>query len=214
MSGHRQSPIFLIWQSIFIKFNVNETLYRLLNLHLCLLLVFLIFKTLKIIFNKEKENKLLFFSSLILLSPTFRSAAVWPDSYIYALIFFILSINFYLKFEISNNKKLSYCLMNIIFLALSSYITPNFSLFSIFFFYKFFNHYKFTLNIIFIVLLNLFLSFPAFYFLFIMKINFLIPSGSSDIGTDIISTQNFSNKILITSTIIFFHFLNFGFFFF
>jgi hypothetical protein len=47
-----------------------------------------------------------------------------------------------------------------------------------------------------------------------MKINFLIPSGSSDIGTDIISTQNFSNKILITSTIIFFHFLNFGFFFF
>jgi hypothetical protein len=214
LSGHRQSPIFLIWQSIFIKFNVDKTLYRLLNLHLCLLLVFLIFKTLKIIFNKEKNNKLLFFSSLILLSPTFRSAAVWPDSYIYALIFFILSINFYLKFEISNNKKLSYCLMNIIFLALSSYITPNFSLFSIFFFYKFFNHYKLSLNIIFIILLNLFLSFPAFYFLFLMKINFLIPSGSSDIGTDIISAQNFSNKILITSTIIFFHFLNFGFFFF
>jgi hypothetical protein len=46
-----------------------------------------------------------------------------------------------------------------------------------------------------------------------MKINFLIPSGSSYIGTNIISLQNVSNKILITSSIIFFHFLNFGFFF-
>ena len=214
LSGHRQSPVFLIWQSLFIKLNIEITLYRLLNLHLCLLLIYIFYKTLKIIFVKDKKSKLLFFCSLIFLSPSFRSTAVWPDSFIYGLIFFTLSIYFYLKFQISNKHKLSYSLMNIIFLALASYTTPNFLLFSIFFFYKFFNHYKFSLNIIFIVLLNLCLSFPAFYFLFVMKINFLIPSGSSDVGINIISMQNLSNKILITSSIIFFHFLNFGFFFF
>jgi hypothetical protein len=46
-----------------------------------------------------------------------------------------------------------------------------------------------------------------------MKINFLIPSGSSDVGINIVSMQNLSNKILITSSIIFFHFFTFGFFF-
>jgi hypothetical protein len=63
LSGHRQSPVFLIWQSLFIKLNIEITLYRLLNLHLCLFLIFIFYKTLKIIFAKDKESKLLFFQA-------------------------------------------------------------------------------------------------------------------------------------------------------
>jgi len=71
LSGHRHSPIFLIWQSFFIKLGINETLYRFINLHLCLILIFFFYKTLKLIFIKVENNKLLFFSSLIFLSPSF-----------------------------------------------------------------------------------------------------------------------------------------------
>lgn len=214
LSGHRQSPVFLIWQSLFIKLGIYQTFYRLINLHLCLLLIFFFYKTLKLVFIKVENNKLLFFSSLIFLSPSFRSAAIWPDSYLYGILFLTLSIYFYIKFEISHKNKITYVLINIIFLAISSYITPNFAFFSIFFFYKFISYYKFTLNSLLISLINLLLALPAFYFLFVLKINFLIPTGSSYVGVDIISIQNLSNKILIITTIIFFHFLSFGYFFF
>ena len=92
LSGHRHSPVFLSWQSLFIKLNLDITLYRFLNLHLCLFLIFIFYRTLKIIFVNVKNSRILFFSCLIFLSPSFRSAALWPDSYSYALIFFTLSI--------------------------------------------------------------------------------------------------------------------------
>lgn len=214
LSGHRHSPIFLIWQSFFIKLGINETLYRFINLHLCLILIFFFYKTLKLIFIKVENNKLLFFSSLIFLSPSFRSSAIWPDSYIYSILFLTLSIYSYIKFKITNKRKLTYVFINIIFLAISAYITPNFALFSIFFFYKFVSYYKSVLNFFFISLINLLLALPAFYFLFVLKINFLIPTGSSYVGVDIISINNLSNKILIITNIIFFHFISFGYFFF
>ena len=134
LTGHRQSPVYLIWQSLFIRLNISETLYRLLNLHLSLLLILSFYKVLKLKFNKTKNNILILTSAIIFLSPSFRSSAIWPDSYIFALLFFVISIYFYLKFEISKVKKLSYALLNIFFLAISSYITPNFCFFSIFFF--------------------------------------------------------------------------------
>jgi hypothetical protein len=209
LTGHRQSPVHLIWQSLFIRLNISETLYRLLNLHLSLLLILSFYKVLKLKFNKTKNNILILTSAIIFLSPSFRSSAIWPDSYIFALLFFVISIFFYLKFEISKAKKLSYALLNIFFLAISSYITPNFCFFSIFFFYKFWVHFKKSLNLYILITTNLLLAYPAFYFLYILKINFLIPTASSDVGINIFSMQNLSNKILCTSSIIFFHLLSF-----
>ena len=60
---------------------------------------------------------------------------------------------------------------------------------------------------------NILLALPAFYFLYILKFNFLIPIASSYVGVDIFSIQNLSNKILCTSSIIFFHLLSFFFIF-
>jgi len=124
-TGHRHSPIFMIWQSLFVTLNTSQTLYRLLNLHLSLLLIFFFFKVLNLKFPKKK-NILIFTATVIFLSPSFRSSAIWPDSYIFALLFFVISIYFYLKFQISKVSKLFYSLLNIFFLGISSYITPNF----------------------------------------------------------------------------------------
>jgi hypothetical protein len=201
----------MIWQSLFVTLNISQTLYRLLNLHLSLLLIFFFFKVLKLKF--QKKNILIFTTTVIFLSPSFRSSAIWPDSYIFALLFFVISIYFYLKFQISKVSKLFYSLLNIFFLGISSYIAPNFSFFSIFFFYKFYTHFKISLNTYILIMANILLAFPAFYFLYILKFNFLIPIASSYVGVDIFSIQNLSNKILCTSSIIFFHLLSFFFIF-
>ena len=49
-------------------------------------------------------------------------------------------------------KKIIYCYLNIIFLAIASYCSVNFCLFAIYFFYKFFSYYKFSLNIFYLIL--------------------------------------------------------------
>ena len=106
-------------------------------------------------------------------------------------------------------SKEKYIFKNLLFLILSSYISPNFSVFVIYFFF----HYIKKENLILIIKYLIFcgiLSLPAFYYLIILDINFLTATtpGSSNeekIGLSL----NFANKILIISSIILFHFLPF-----
>ena len=106
------------------------------------------------------------------------------------------------------NKKFKNCIFNIIFCAISAYISPNFALFSIFYFYKFVIFFKLEINkLIPIILLNLILSVPAFYYIFILDINFLHLAAAA-VNTDgdtNIFFLNIFNKILIISSIILFY---------
>jgi hypothetical protein len=124
-------------------------------------------------------------------------------------LFFVLSLIFFLKFKESKKNSFYYCLLSTLFLSFSSYLSPNFSIFSIYFFYYFARKFNYK-KIFIIVIFNLFLAFPAFYYLFILKI-FFLSSGKTP-GFDGIGTAfdfNFANKILLISTIIFFHLINF-----
>ena len=87
----RHSPVLIIFLSLFEKFNLPDDLIRLIHLHLCLFLPFIFYKCLTIKFSEIDRKILLFLSSLIFLSPTFRSLAIWPDSRLLGLIFFTLS---------------------------------------------------------------------------------------------------------------------------
>ena len=98
---------------------------------------------------------------------------------------------------------------NIFFLILSSYISPNFSVFILFFGYHYWKNINYEyLSLIFFFCL--FCSIPAFYYLFYLDINFLLGKTPglymSEIGG---LSFNLSNKILLISSIIFFHFLPF-----
>ena len=109
---------------------------------------------------------------LIFLSPTFRSLSIWPDSRLLGLTIFSLIIFFYLKFL--NSKKFNFAIYNVITCAVSSYLSPNFSVFSIFFLINFILHYGLLTKKIFIILiLNILISLPAIYYIFILDVNFL-----------------------------------------
>ena len=205
----RHSPVLIIFLSLFEKINLPDTLIRLIHLHLCLLLPFIFFKCLTIKFKEIDKKILIFLSCLIFLSPTFRSLAIWPDSRLMGLTLFTLSVYYFLKFE--ENKNLKFAICNVITLGLSAYVSPNFSVFSIFFIIRFIFYYNFfSKQILYLIIINLFLAFPAFYYIFILDVNFLLQSAAISIGEDEKRFfNNLFNDILITFSIIFFYLIPF-----
>tara|TARA_E500000178_G_scaffold342803_1_gene388575 strand:+ start:848 stop:2113 length:1266 start_codon:yes stop_codon:yes gene_type:complete len=210
--SHRHSPVFLIFLSLLKKTGLSFESIRIIHLHLSLLLPIVFFQCLKIRYLNYDKRILFFLTSLIFLSPTFRSLAIWPDSRLLGLILFSISIYHFLKFE--DNKDFKHAIYNIIFLALSAYISPNFSVFSIFFLVKFsLNYGIFTKKNLILVVLNLLLAIPALYYIFILDIMFFLKSAAVGIDSNqSIIFNNLYNDIMITFSIIFFYLIPFIFF--
>ena len=205
----RHSPVLIIFLSILEKLSLNDFAIRMLHLHLCLLLPYCFYEILKLKFESIDKTILLLLTGLIFLSPTFRSLAIWPDSRILGLTFFSFSIFCYLKFK--QNLNLNFALLNIITCAISSYISPNFSVFSLFFLYNYIKIFNlFSKNILIICSLNLLLAIPAIYYIFILDINFLNKTAAINFNEgEKIFFNNIFNDILITFTLIFFYLLPF-----
>lgn len=202
----RHSPFFYSIISFFYKFEINVALIRLILFHIAFLLPIIFYKCLEIKYKNIKKIYLIHFSVLLLLSPTFWSLSIWPDSRLYGLLVFCLSIFFYLKFE--QSKLIFFVYLCIFSYALSSYISPNFALFSIFFFYKFFKKLDFY-NILKITFFNLLLAFPAFAYLINLDNLFFLKTAVPSQEIKASDFFNISNKILIISSIIFFYLIPF-----
>ena len=204
----RHSPILLILISFLIKFNFNEEIIRLIYLHLNLILPYIFYKCLKIRFKNVDKKYLLILSGIIFLSPTFRTLTIWPDSRILGLTLFTLSIFYFLKYLDSNYLK--YAILNVILCALSSYVSPNFSIFAIYFTFIYLKNYGFFSSQIFkILIINLIISLPAIYYVFILKIHFFYAKATLDFPGKDLLFFNFFNQILIVSSIIFFYLIPF-----
>ena len=205
--GHRHSPVYLVFLSLLKNLGLSYDALRFLHLNLSILLIYFFYKCLVLKFNDVEKSLLVILSLSIFLSPTFRSLAIWPSSRLAGLLFFVLSIYEFLKFQKTSLN--IHLIRNIFFLIISSYISPNFSLFIIYFFYYYLkktNIKTITLILLFCILSSL----PAFYYIFFLDINFLI-AGTPGIksGESIGLSFNFSNKILIISSIILFQFIPF-----
>ena len=202
----RNSPVFYIFLSLIYKSGIDLDNIKYLNIISILLLVYVFYSCLKIQFKNINTNLLFFFSFVVFLSPTVRSLVVWPYPILWALIFFLFSIKFYLKFTKVKKFKINEAFKNILFLALASYITPNFSVFVIFFFYKFFLEFKNSKYLFYIIALNFFLAIPAFLYYYINGLYFF---NAPVISIDLSDQLNISNKIVIISSLVFFYFLPF-----
>ena len=204
----RHSPILIVFLSFFEKLNIPDISIRLIHLHICLFLPLIFYKCLFIKFKNIDKNILLLLSALLFISPTFRSLSIWPDSRLAGLILFSSSILFYLKFFV--DKKFLNALLNVFLCAASAYLSPNFAIFSIFFFYKFLSYYRFfSKEIIYITIFNIILSMPALYYIFALDINFLNKPATIERQSNEIFFVNIFNDILITFSIIFFYLIPF-----
>jgi hypothetical protein len=204
----RHSPIFFIFLSFFEKINLEDVFIRLINLHICLLIPIIFYSILRYKFYKISNNFLLLTSGIIFLSPTYRTLSIWPDSRLYGLLIFLISTYYFLKF-LNNKSKIIDAVKCTFWIAISSYFSPNFVFFSIFFFYIFFKNFLLKKEILILFLLNIILAAPAFIYVFSLENIFFfksaIPGGQENLKV----IFNFSNKILIVATIIFFYLIPF-----
>lgn len=164
------SPLFIIYIVIFKKIFVYEDVFRLINLHICLLIPIFTGLSLKHRFNLKKNSPIYLLPSIFFFSPYFRSGAIWTDDNILALIFFSISLLYFIKYEKDKSKNI-YVILNTFFLAASCYLRPIYCIFSIYFFIIYFINFKFQKNLIIYILINLLLAFPAFYYVFILGID-------------------------------------------
>ena len=208
----RHSPVLIILLSFFEKIKLNDYLIRFIHLNLMLCLPVVFYLCLKLKYEFLKKEILLLLVALIFISPTFRSLSIWPDSRLLGLALFSLSIYFYLKFD--KKKKFKDALLNVFCCASSAYISPNFSIFSLYFFLNFAIFYKSSYQqIVKLFFLNIILSLPAIYYVFFLDINFLNkPAAVSSIENNNIFFNNVFNNFLLILSIIYFYLLPFIFF--
>jgi hypothetical protein len=205
-TGARHSPIFFIASSIIFS-EKNILIFRLLILHVNLITIIYFYKCLKIKYPLVKNENIKIFSCLIFLLPTYRAYSIWPDSFNIGILFFVISIFFYLKFKAFGKYKYSY--LCVIFYVISSYFSPNFSVFAIFFVLGFLRNKNLkNFHKRYLILLNILLSLPALYYVFILKINFFhFAENVYGYEENVISLNNLSNKIIIIPTIILIFFI-------
>jgi len=134
---------------------------KLIILHVSLILPFVFYKILKLKFG-VKNIYVFYLPGILFLSAYFRSSAVWALNENIALIFFSLSIFFYLKTlnEKKENKILVFALLNLASLALAAYVRQYYAIFIIFYFYKFFNLFNYKI-LFWYICTGIILSFPA-----------------------------------------------------
>ena len=102
------SPLFYIFISSILKVSNSLFFTKIFYIIICCILPFIFYQIL--IIKNFKENSFIFLLSLIIfLSPYFRSSAIWLLGDNLSLIFFSLSIFFYLKTE-KNTKLINYFL--------------------------------------------------------------------------------------------------------
>ncbi len=157
------------WIAFIIFKILNDVfLFKLFYVLVTLLLPFLFCKCLEIKFSDVEKNKLFLFSLILLLLPSVRTSAVWPNTQITAIFFFLISIYYFLKWEQLNdfvkiNKSL---MLTLTFMSLAVYTRQIYALiylYFVFIFYKKFSFKKFLQ----VCLITLIFAIPGLIFVII-----------------------------------------------
>ena len=87
----RISPIYLIIIFFLNKILISVDLVRFFLMNIIILNQLFFYKSLKLIFKDNVDKKyLLILSCILYLSPSFRSNAIWPESAMLGLLFFLI----------------------------------------------------------------------------------------------------------------------------
>ena len=201
------SPTYLVLLSFLEKISFNEIFTRFIFLHFSLLIPFFLYLCLKIKYEFKANDIKILLPTIIFFSPYFRSAAIWLLSENISLIFLLISLYFFLKYEKTEKKKLSFIILNTLFLALAAYIRPNYSLFGIYFFIRYYFDLNISYKLLFYIFINILLSFPAIYYIFVFNVDyasqFLFRQGQNVLLD--FNLTGFVNQFSIVLTILFFY---------
>ena len=192
------SPFFFIFISFFNNLFSDTFHTEILYIIISSFLPILFYQILKIKFDYNK-NLLFWVSCLIFISPYFRSSAIWLLGDNLALIFFSISLIYYLKF--TNDKKNLYLFLCITSIIICCYVRYYYALF--YFFYLFSTYKDIKFKFLFLILTYSFvISLPAFFYIYLIinNYNFL------DTVFTYSKLNYFGNIFIILSLILFYIF--------
>ncbi len=187
---------------IFSQFYIlTENIKNYLNFYFVfsMLMPFFFYLCLREKFKEINKLILLIFSSIIYLLPVFQYTAIWGNSHITSLFFFLIGILFHIKFRNSNYKDRKYFLFCIISLTLATYSKQFYAFFFLFIFLELLIKVKLKVFLLFSIF-TIILSLPGLFFLYKNPLLFF---GIKQ------TTTNFGSAILICSSICFIYILPF-----
>lgn len=182
----------------------DKYLLRLIFCFISLVVPYLFYLCLRNKFVKEDRNLLYLFSLIIFLLPSFRSGAIWANSQITALIFFLISLFFFTKWK--KEKDFSKINLNIFFqiffMSLAVYSRQLYAIIFLYFVFLYFKKLKLKTFFLSCFLIFLF-ALPGFFIVF----NFPITLSTT-------FDSRIYNSILVNSSIISFYLIPIYFFLF
>ena len=111
-------PMHYILSGVFFKLLNNVELLRFIFLNISVLIPLYFYKCLKVKF--KNTNAIIILSTLIFISPYFRSSAIWITTDNTAILFFTISIFFFLRIIKENNDEIINYILFILFITLSA----------------------------------------------------------------------------------------------
>ena len=181
--------------SIIQSFAEDQYVLRFLYCLISVSVPYLFYICLKNKFEKEDKNLLYIFSLIIFLFPSFRSGAIWANSQTTGIIFFLLSLLFFIKW--SNKKNFDAVNINLIlqiaFMSLAVYTRQLYAVIFLYFVYIYYKKLK----------LKNFIVIGAVIFLFALPGFFLVFNFPQLLSVSF--NNKFYNSLLINSSIISFY---------
>ena len=169
------TPFFYIFYNIIIDVSYYNNI-RYLNLIISLSTFLILFKSLLLVFKHLRNDESLLISSLLFLSPYFRTSTYFVLEENLAVFFCIISFYFFLKFK--NNNNYLTLILTFLFSSLSIYSRSNYFIIYIILLFSLLDYTKiYSKNNYIIILVSFFLSLPGFYLIY--KWQGLFQTGSS-----------------------------------
>ncbi len=169
---------FIIYKPLNIIFSIENL--RIINFLISLIIIYFFYYLLKIKFSEIENNKIILISILPMLDPYFRSSAYWFQNEITGLIFFLISLFFFLKFKNLENSKIDKNIFySIFFCFLAFYTKQNYIFFLIFYYFYYFLNNK-NLKFFFIISIIYFLFYLPYIYI-LLKFNSLVPGAANDV---------------------------------
>lgn len=199
--GQIHLPFFYLLKSILKNFFSQHEIH-ILYIFVSSMVPLVFYKILKKKYINSDKYYLFLLSMIIFLSPYFRSSTIWVTNDNLALLFFLISLYYFLCFQTKNKNHLFYSILSFSFLIFASYLRQNYAFFGIYYLYYFFRKLE-TLNFIYLNFLNIIISFPLLIYLY-----FFISKDKSEISftRDTINFDLVFN-ILVFSSLYFFYFI-------
>ena len=189
-------PLHYYISSLIYKIVQDQEIFRLVFISISLFTPLIFFKCLSEKYKNIDNNNLFLLSLILFVLPSFRTAAIWPNTQITALIFFLASLYYFIKWENKKNfENLNKdIILSLIFISLAVYTRQIYAI--IYTYYLFVIFLKCKFNYLFkVVLITVVFSLPGFYIIFFKNIR----------AATLMFNIKFQNSLLINPSILAFY---------